>query len=128
MIPDNSGIYAPFPSLGKDGVPELEHLLWVTHGPYGRLRFLLMLTAYLDESHDSHCEDFLVVAGFLAPAEAWNRLWKQWDAALVDEGITEFHAKDCEHGHGEFEKMPRERRTEIYRRFIEIGRASYRER
>jgi hypothetical protein len=112
--------YSPSNGPGGDGVLELEHLLWITHGPYGSVRPLLMLTAYLDESQDSKRERFLVVAGFLAPADVWAPFWKEWDEALTDEDIPAFHAKDCEHGKSHFEGFSPERRAEIQRRFIGI--------
>lgn len=102
-------------------VPDLASLVWLVHGPYGRERYLLMLTAYLDESHDEKQEHVFIVAGFLAPARDWNCLWGAWDRALVEEDIPEVHWAELVGGHGKtFGEMAEDRRLEIQRRFIEI--------
>ena len=103
-------------------VPDLAHLAHVAHGPYGKTRLLLMLTAYLDESHDVGGENSAyVIAGYLAPTERWNCLWGAWDRALAEEDIPEMHYSDCVSGNGKiFGGMTEARREAIQRRFIDI--------
>jgi hypothetical protein len=87
-----------------------------------RERFFAMLNmaAYWDESESAH--QVYCVAGYWAAARDWEQFENLWRAELDCRGIREFHAVDCEHGHGEFEG--RTDRPEMQRRFIEIIRQS----
>lgn len=49
---------------------------------------------FVDESYDE--ANVYTVAGFLAPREAWTRLWQAWDQTLASEQVVKFHAVDCE--------------------------------
>ena len=49
---------------------------------------------FVDESYDE--AGVYTVAGFLAPREAWTRLWVLWLEAVEAEHLVRFHAVDCE--------------------------------
>jgi hypothetical protein len=82
----------------------------------GKARLLLMLEAYCDESTDMKRERVFCMAGFLAPAEAWNCLWGQWDRVLHEETLTAFHMVDYETDPA----TSREEKDRLQRRFIDI--------
>lgn len=81
-----------------------------------RLFAMLELTAYCDESETEH--QVSSIAGYWAPAREWERLEAPWKAQLDRFGLTEFHAADCEQGHGEFAN--RGDRPEIFSAFIDL--------
>jgi hypothetical protein len=62
-----------------------------------------MLSAYLDESGTGGESPVLCVAGILYSKNATQRLDQAWKRALKSEGISYFHAVECEHRKGEFE-------------------------
>jgi len=88
--------------------------------PFSVRKNCIVLRAYIDDSgsHDGapHC----LLAGYWGGTNEWRRFERAWNAAIRDEGVTEFHAKTFWpriHGKrlGEFKDWTDER----HRRFIE---------
>jgi Protein of unknown function (DUF3800) len=77
-------------------------------------------TAYCDESYRDH--HVFVVAGYLAATDTWSVFNYIWNDALRDEGLREFHARDCQQGEGEFKGWTVSARQQTWRRFIEVIR------
>ncbi len=71
---------------------------------YGGHRFVLVLKAYCDES--GHAQDLresvVVVAGCIAPLEAWEKFEDDWKAFLDAYGVNELHMKHFAHSTGAF--------------------------
>ena len=98
----------------------LRHLAMAIHPWNSRVRLMLMLTSYMDET--GHSDDpnfhFAGMAGFVAPMETWVQFGEVWQAVLDDAefGLTEpFHMKDFAHFQGQFkdgwkEDEPKRRR------------------
>src|SRR5690242_4098952 len=53
-----------------------------------------MFTAYFDASCDYVQQPILVVAGFIAHADAWISWEKDWNARLKKQGLEYFHRKE----------------------------------
>lgn len=51
-------------------------------GDKSRLRVFMILQACLDDSYDKHQKKLLVIAGYIATAEAWVGFTKEWEQAL----------------------------------------------
>jgi hypothetical protein len=101
--------------------PELATLAWAAGGPDAKVRPMLMLAAFLDESHDKKRERAYAIAGLLSPVHSWDLFWLAWNRVLEEHGITEFHAADCENGQGPiFGRLSSEKRTTIQRDLIEL--------
>lgn len=73
----------------------------------------LDLTAYCDESGTQGND--LVLAGYLASASVWAQVDAMWKQLLQEKGLSEFKARDCYAGEGEFKG--RDDRIEIRERF-----------
>lgn len=83
-----------------------------------------MIAAYFDESgtHDSSL--VFVVAGLVSTPASWECLTKEWQQALSDEGVEEFHASECATGHGNFSERAgwsKDRRNAFYKRMTGIA-------
>jgi hypothetical protein len=76
------------------------------------------IIAYCDESATEH--QVYCVAGYWAESDEWTKLGNAWSVALADEGLAEFHARDCAHGRGHFKGRPRGDRDRVHARFIEL--------
>jgi len=78
-----------------------------------------VLEAYSDESgiHDSVV--VFALAGYVAPADEWEKFASKWLSMLERQEIKEFHTSDCEAGRGELEGCSRERRDELIARLVE---------
>lgn len=61
-----------------------------------------MFTTAFDASHDDRI--FMVVAGFLAPADAWSEFDRAWRERLKRDGLSYFHMVDFAHSREEFEQ------------------------
>jgi len=59
-----------------------------------------MFTTAFDASHDDHT--FMVVAGFIAPADAWTEFDRVWRERLRKDGLSYFHMVDFAHSRKEF--------------------------
>jgi hypothetical protein len=84
------------------------HLARAIHLPGSEKRFLFMvydLTSYMDEtghSDDPHFH-FAGMAGFVAPAETWQKFGNAWQEVLDIFNLKEpFHMKDFAHSQGQF--------------------------
>ena len=64
----------------------LRHLAMAIHPWNSRVRLMLMLTSYMDET--GHSDDpnfhFAGMAGFVAPMETWVQFGEVWQAVLDD--------------------------------------------
>ncbi len=85
-----------------------------------RLFAMLELTAFSDESYTEH--EVYCVAGYWASARAWSHFDDQWKQELARCGLSEFHAEDCEQGHGEYAN--RKDRAKLRARFTKIVNAN----
>jgi hypothetical protein len=80
--------------------------------------------AFVDESYDE--TTVFTVAGFLAPREAWTRIWQEWERVLKVEHLEAFHAVDCEKRSRAFQGWSASRSDRLQRTLIElIGDPSY---
>lgn len=76
--------------------------------------------AFLDESYDD--TSVFTVAGFLAPREAWTRIWQAWERALRSERVVVFHAVDCEKRSKDFKGWSALRSERLQRKLISLIR------
>src|SRR4051812_4736199 len=78
-------------------------------------KLLLMLKAYIDDSHMGSGSVF-VLAGWLAEAKTWATFADDWDAVLkMSPRIKRFKYAEAMNFNGEFNGMSRERRDEKLR-------------
>jgi hypothetical protein len=61
-----------------------------------------MLTAAFDASGHESDQRFLVVAGFVSSTEDWGDLSQRWTKRIQRDGISCFHAVECENNTNEF--------------------------
>ena len=82
----------------------------------------MLCAAYFDASGKQGGYPFLTVAGATSPIKKWIRFEKQWNQALTDEGVTEFHATDFASSEGEYKewKGDKERRSAFVDRLTRI--------
>ena len=85
----------------------------------GGARYIVVLTAYVDESELRDLRLF-GVAGFLWEENAALQFDAEWGEALSDLGIKRFHMSDFESGYGEFVGWSQNRRIEILQRLHKI--------
>ena len=75
---------------------------------------------YCDESEtEGQC---LVIAGYAASMEEWERFEENWREALNDEGLDEFHTKPFLSGDEPYQNLCWPERNRIYYRFIGLIR------
>jgi hypothetical protein len=83
---------------------------------------MLDITAFIDES--GHPRDpktkMFGVSGCYAPAKVWAAVERQWNRLLIESGIDQFHASDCETGGGIFRDWDKKKRLTLYKRFATI--------
>jgi hypothetical protein len=84
------------------------------------LRDELKLDFFGDESHDSKRELVMTMAGLLAPRANWSQLWVKWKDALAADGVTVFHAAECEGGQREFKGWSRDRINRFQQTLIDL--------
>jgi hypothetical protein len=81
-------------------------------------RQLLMLQAYIDESESKREPQFLVLAGYIAPAEQWASFADDWDQALrTPPCINPFDIKDALEQTGPFYEKSKEDCNAVIARF-----------
>jgi hypothetical protein len=71
---------------------------------------LAMLVGYFDDSGTHAGSPVCLLAGLISNTLYWDRLERDWKDRLLtrrNQGITWFHAFDCEHGFDEFKTTPR---------------------
>jgi hypothetical protein len=73
------------------------------------------MKVFFDESYN---DKVFVLSG--VQAEYWNSFEDLWNAKLSKYNLSEFHAKDCEHGNGEFEGFSYDDRIRIQEDFLEL--------
>jgi hypothetical protein len=68
------------------------------------VNLVLALKAFFDETGhvEEPTDEFLGLAGFVAPASKWLDLEPRWRAILENAGVSWFHAVDFAHFRGEF--------------------------
>jgi hypothetical protein len=84
-----------------------------------------MFTTAFDAGGNQHDQEFLVVAGFIAPADSWSEFDKTWRERLVEDKLNYFHAVELAHSKGEFEsrwKGNKPRREKLQNDLMEIIR------
>src|SRR5689334_3460692 len=72
----------------------VEHLAKIAGSANWRSVRLAMFTAYFDASGDYVQQPLLVVAGFVAHADAWISWEKDWNARLKKQGLEYFHRNE----------------------------------
>lgn len=100
-----------------------DETLLAVHSAKNKHKFMLMLTAYVDES--GHSSDplarFVGLGGLVAPVSRWEKFTDDWQAAL-DEFIDgkEFHMKQyvCVPGVGPYEGWDKKRREEFMAKLV----------
>jgi len=73
-------------------------------------KHLAMLVGYFDDSGTHAGSSVCMLAGLISSTDHWDRFEHDWKARLLtrrDQGITWFHAFDCEHGFNEFKSTDR---------------------
>ncbi len=82
----------------------------------------ILSAAYFDASGKQEGHPFLTVAGATSPIKKWIRFEKQWNQALKDEGVSEFHATDFAASEAEYRdwKGDTARRSAFLRRLMRI--------
>lgn len=83
-----------------------------------------MIAAYFDESGTHHSSPVFVVAGLVSTPASWECLTKDWQQALSDEGVEEFHASEFATGYGKYGEdagWGKDRRNDFYKRMTGIA-------
>jgi hypothetical protein len=86
-------------------------------------RYLVMLEfeAYSDESKTEHGDaPTFCVAGYCAPKEVWAGIEAAWGPLLAKYGLSEFHARLCCPGKGEYARFGKAKCEQIWREFRQI--------
>ena len=106
-------------------VSEIEHIARaVWFGDFKVSNLLMGLTAYFDDSGTDEANPFLVVAGFAASIEQWDRFTDEWRIAQQEfKAPVPFKAKefdDARRGYGPYKDWPDSKRKEYYNRLLGI--------
>lgn len=75
---------------------------------------------YFDESGTHVTSSALVVAGYIAPADQWERLAADWRAWLNKFSVRAFHMTDWENRQGEFKDWNNCKRHDLFNRLVGI--------
>lgn len=75
---------------------------------------------FFDESASHDGAPFLCVAGLIFKKSEAIKLGREWRKVLQWKRLPYFHMVDCAHGNGVFAKLPKDERSDIARRMIEI--------
>ena len=73
---------------------------------------LIMLRGYCDESYDDKYRVY-VVAGYVGKDREWRILSKDWRNRILKDGVTCFHATDCEAGRRQFANLSKQQRIDL---------------
>lgn len=100
---------------------QVRRMARLLHPSTSKARMLAVydLTAYMDES-GTHGGASIVVGGYLAAADEWERFEAAWMPVINREGLTAFHAADCMARIEEFKGWKWERCDRVYRELISI--------
>jgi Protein of unknown function (DUF3800) len=86
--------------------------------PHTTAACLYMIRTYCDESYKD--KRVYVIGGYVARRKTWDVLARQWKARRLQDGISCFHAADCEGGWDEFERLSKDQRRELKTDLIAI--------
>lgn len=82
---------------------------------------MVMFEGYFDESGDfEENQQIFCVAGYFIDSERAKLMDEKWHEVLRAHNIPYFHMVDCAHGNEPFDKMEKEERIEIVKKFIQI--------
>jgi hypothetical protein len=92
------------------------HLGRALHPSRSKLKLMLGLTAYFDES--GHADDprcrFVGIGGLCAPLAAWEEFDEKWQGILDDQcGGQPFHMKEFSFGEGQFKEWSKPEREKL---------------
>jgi len=77
-----------------------------------------VIRAYCDESYKD--KRVYVIGGYVGRRKTWESLARRWKARRLQDGVSCFHAADCESGWEEFEHLSKDERRELKADLIEI--------
>jgi hypothetical protein len=110
-------------TAGRDFFPDV---LRVIHPAPRGVRPVAFFEVYLDESGHSANKPFVVVAGFIAPADNWIGFYDEWNLTLLIHGVKKgvgagvFHMTDLEAKQGIFKGWTQKRREALLRDLFKI--------
>jgi hypothetical protein len=83
-------------------------------------RLMTFFRSYLDVSGTVDQDPFLVMAGYVAPAEQWGKFIDKWTAILQCENISVWHMTDFNAKCGEYRGWSEERCERVYSELSEV--------
>ncbi len=90
-----------------DGYWPITEFVSVLHPAPSKHKAIAMLVGYFDETGIGGRDKVVMVAGAVTDSVEWSRLELPWRAYLRQHQKRVYHAVDCEHGEGEFERTDR---------------------
>src|SRR5271168_572523 len=105
----------------------VKNLVWAIHPARSKLKFMLGLSAYFDESGHSEDENcrFVGVGGLCAPASAWTEFDGKWQAVLDEHcGGQPFHMKDFANGWSVYKGWGKAKRETFFGGLVKAIRES----
>lgn len=82
-------------------------------------RIMAFFTSYWDASGKSH-DPFMVLSGYVAPADRWGEFVEEWSAVLRRENLTIWHMKDFVGRRREYQGWTDDRCSRVYPEMIDI--------
>lgn len=112
----------PAPAEGENDLAEFVDLLFL---PDHTLRLLCMFACYFDASGKTSDvtgsgDPAIALAGYIAPAKAWDRFGKDWRRLLHRFGLQYAHQKDFAHSSGQYRGWSEWKRRAYVRKGAEI--------
>lgn len=110
-------------TVGTKQYSAIEHIagsVFLNHDP--KARFMVMFTAYFDDSGTHEGSKVTVVAGYISTVEQWKKLESEWRDVLNDAGIEFFRMSKYESKHGPYEGWDEFKRKRVLERLILIAR------
>lgn len=98
----------------------LSEVAYGLHPQRSRHKAVAVLYAYLDESGIHDESPVILIGGFVAKQPLWAALEPDWQQRLENQGLTYFHAADCEAGRGVFSDLDRPRRDALFVGLAEV--------
>lgn len=90
------------------------------HPNYCHERCLAVLKFFGDETGISQNERICAVAGLVGTEKAWGKFDRNWMKVLKAQGITYFHAVDCERGKEDFYGLDVMKRGQIVSNLLNV--------
>jgi hypothetical protein len=119
-----SGVYAlPLTHSPVNYTREALRLAFPSIVPEGS-RFVVILTAYFDDSGTHAGSDAVAVAGYISTPDQWIRFETQWRAALENLGLPMFHMTSFANGVGPYRQWSEPQRRIRLGRLIDIIHAN----